>query len=85
MKKLFILSVIVSLFTVMQDGTLLYVLLPQIQEQFATSLSTAIWIMNLYILPFALLMVFMGRVADRFGHIRVFLSGLALYAAGSFL
>ncbi|MGZ0049774.1 MFS transporter [Brevibacillus gelatini] len=85
MKKLFLLSVLVSLFTVMQDGTLLYVLLPQIQEQFATSLSTSIWIMNLYILPFALLMIVMGRVADRYGHIQVFLIGLAIYTAGSFL
>lgn len=85
MKKLFLASVLLSLFIVMQDGTLLYVLLPQIQQHYATSLSESIWVMNLYILPFALLMVPMGRVADRYGHNRVFLFGLAIYLAGSFL
>jgi len=79
---------IVSLGTFMTvlDLFIVNVAFPDIQRDFAGSnLSSLSWILNGYAIVFAALLVPAGRIADRVGQKRVFISGLALFTIASAL
>ncbi len=57
---------------------------PDIRASFpGTDLGQMSWILNGYTVVFAAFLALAGRVADRFGHARVFLLGLAVFTAAS--
>jgi EmrB/QacA subfamily drug resistance transporter len=59
---------------------------PDIQRDFSgTSLASLSWVLNAYAIVFAALLVPAGRLADRFGRKRSFLTGLALFTTASAL
>src|SRR5262249_35443753 len=45
----------------------------------------ASWILNGYLLGYTVAMPLMGRIADVYGHLRVFVAGLLIFMAGSVL
>ncbi|OWU84224.1 hypothetical protein ATO6_14395 [Oceanicola sp. 22II-s10i] len=60
------------------------VALPSIGRAFPdASLSDLSWILNSYAIVYAALLVFMGRLAERFRRDRSYLSGIALFTLGS--
>jgi EmrB/QacA subfamily drug resistance transporter len=66
------------------DTTVLFVAFPDITASFAeASPSSLSWVLNGYTIAFAALLVPAGKLADRFGHKRVFLLGTALFTLGS--
>ncbi len=66
------------------DTTILFVAFPDIIASFGSSSpSTLSWVLNGYTIAFAALLVPAGKLADRLGHRRVFLSGSALFTAAS--
>ncbi|MER5730334.1 MFS transporter [Streptomyces sp. NPDC002138] len=68
------------------DLFIVNVALPAMQEHFhGSSLATLSWVLNGYAIVFAALLVVAGRLADRIGHRRVFLAGLAVFTAASAL
>ncbi|WP_245679326.1 MFS transporter [Actinomadura hibisca] len=68
------------------DLFIVNVALPAMQQHFhGSSLSTLSWVLNGYAIVFAALLVPAGRLADRIGHRRVFLAGLAVFTAASAL
>ena len=73
-----------ALFMIMLDNTVTNVALPSIQRDFDASLSALEWTINAYTLTFAVLLVTGGRLGDIFGRRRVFLIGVAIFAAASF-
>ncbi|QNF28012.1 MFS transporter [Metabacillus elymi] len=82
-QKIYLWMIGLSVFFVMQDGTLLYVLLPIIQTDLQIEMSHTIWIMNGYILPFALLMPLVGVLSQRIANQRLFFLGILLFSFGS--
>lgn len=50
-----------------------------------TELDRASWIINGYLLGYTVAMPLMGRIADVYGHLRVFVIGLLIFMAGSVL
>ena len=59
---------------------------PYISKQYpGTSLSSLSWVLNAYTIVFAAVLVPAGRWADRVGRLRVFVTGLAVFSAGSVL
>ncbi|HEY2191208.1 MAG TPA: DHA2 family efflux MFS transporter permease subunit [Actinomycetospora sp.] len=57
---------------------------PDIRADFpGTDLGQMSWILNGYTVVFAAFLALAGRVADRFGHTRVFLTGLAVFTLAS--
>jgi EmrB/QacA subfamily drug resistance transporter len=65
------------------DGTVVNVALPSIQRDLHSSFSTVQWVVNAYLLSFAVLLATGGRLGDIFGRRRIFLIGVAVFAAAS--
>jgi EmrB/QacA subfamily drug resistance transporter len=66
------------------DTTILYVAFPDIAATFDdTSAAELSWVLNAYTIVFAALLIPAGKIADRVGHRRVFLTGSALFTIAS--
>ena len=72
-------------FAVLLDATIVNVALPSIITDLHASLDQALWVVNAYLLVFAGLLIVAGRLGDMFGPRRLFVIGLALFAAASAL
>lgn len=65
------------------DGTVVNVALPALQQQFKADASEVQWVVESYALFLAALLLVGGTAGDRFGRRRVFVVGVALFAAAS--
>ncbi len=66
------------------DTTILFVAFPSISETFGSaSASTLSWVLNAYTIVFAALLIPAGKVADRLGHRRTFLTGSTAFTIAS--
>lgn len=65
------------------DNIMVGIATPQIKDEFGMSTSAAQWIVSAYVLSFGGFLLLGGRMADLLGKRRVFLTGLAVLAAGS--
>jgi len=68
-----------ALFMIMIDNTIVNVALPAIQRQLHAGPSNLEWTVNAYVLAFASLILFGGKLGDRFGRKRMFIVGLVLF------
>jgi EmrB/QacA subfamily drug resistance transporter len=79
-----VLSVVaVAWFLVLVDDTAVAISLPPLGRDLGLGLSGLEWVVNLYTLTFAVLSLWGGMLADRFGTRPVFLAGLAVFTASS--
>jgi EmrB/QacA subfamily drug resistance transporter len=74
-----------SLLVVTVDNTILNVALPTIQTDLDASSSELQWIVDSYLLVFAVLLLMAGSLGDRFGRKRALFTGLAIFGAGSLM
>ncbi|MFD5088289.1 MFS transporter [Kitasatospora sp. NPDC058406] len=65
------------------DGTVLTVAQPSLRRDLDASLSDVQWTSTAYLITVASLLVFAGRLGDRYGHQRVFAVGVLGFAASS--
>lgn len=65
------------------DSTIVNVALPTIQRDLGASTAELQWVVDSYTVMFAGLLVLAGTLGDRFGRKRIFVIGLAVFAAGS--
>jgi EmrB/QacA subfamily drug resistance transporter len=72
-----------GLFMIMLYDTVVNVALPTIQRDLGAGLPQLEWVVSGYALTFAALMLTGGKLADLLGRRRVFVSGLAVFAASS--
>src|SRR6476469_5061710 len=76
----------VGLFMASLDLFIVNIAFPDLARDFdGTSLSSLSWVLNAYAIVFAALLVPAGRIADRIGRKRVFVTGLTVFAAASAL
>src|SRR6266851_4770095 len=78
-----LLAVALGVMMVGLDGTIVAVANPAIQSHLHASLAGIQWISNAYLLALAVSLIPAGKAGDRFGHKRVFLTGVAGFAASS--
>jgi MFS family permease len=74
-----------SLLVVTVDNTILNVALPTIQTDLDASSSQLQWIVDSYLLVFAVLLLMAGSLGDRFGRKRALFVGLAVFGVGSLM
>ena len=68
------------------DATIVNIAFPDIGRSFpGTPISTLSWVLNAYNIVFAAFLMAAAGIADSLGRRRVFVSGLALFTAGSLL
>jgi EmrB/QacA subfamily drug resistance transporter len=72
-------------FVVMLDTSIVNVALPSIQGDLALSPAGVAWVVNAYVLTFGGLLLLAGRAGDVVGRRRMFVTGSAVFAAGTLL
>jgi EmrB/QacA subfamily drug resistance transporter len=65
------------------DGSVTSVALPAIRQDLAASAADLQWVVNSYLLPLSALLLLGGAAGDRFGRRRMFMLGIAGFAAAS--
>ncbi|MBO8194456.1 MFS transporter [Streptomyces oryzae] len=65
------------------DGTVLVVVQPSLQREFGAPLALVQWTSTGYLIAVASLLVFAGRLGDRYGHGRLFAIGMLGFGAAS--
>jgi EmrB/QacA subfamily drug resistance transporter len=72
-------------FLVVLDASIVNIALPSIGNALSLDTAALAWVVTAYVLPFGGLLLLGGRLADRFGHRRLFLIGVAGFAVASLL
>ncbi|MFD8982109.1 MFS transporter [Streptomyces sp. NPDC059564] len=76
-------AVCLGAFMLLVDVTIVTVALPDMAADMHTSFAGLQWVMDVYALALAALLLGAGSLADRIGRRRVYLGGLAVFAAAS--
>src|SRR5665811_2182443 len=78
--KWYVLAILCTgLFMRLLDGTIVNIAIPSIMTAFETGFSEVEWVMNAYLLVFAVMLITMGRLGDLYGRRRLFASGLVVF------
>ena len=70
-------------FMILLDLTIVNVAIPSIIDGLHAGLDEILWVLNAYILAYAVLLITAGRLGDMFGARRLFLIGLAVFTLAS--
>ncbi|MGV9411764.1 MFS transporter [Nocardia sp. NPDC003693] len=84
-KTIILVTCCLSLLISSMDATIVNVAIPAIRSDLGASMSSLQWIIDVYTLTLASLLMLSGGLADRFGRKRLFRIGLLIFAAGSLL
>jgi EmrB/QacA subfamily drug resistance transporter len=84
-KAIILVSCCLSLLIVSMDATIVNVAIPSIRTDLHASPSQMQWVIDVYTLVLASLLLLSGATADRFGRRRTFQIGLTLFAVASLL
>jgi MFS family permease len=74
---------LIGLFMSLLDTTIVNVALPTIRSSLHANEATQAWIVSGYALAFGIALIPAGRVGDRFGHKRIFVTGLVIFTLSS--
>src|SRR3954465_5846045 len=72
-----------ALFMIVLDNLIVASALPSIERPLNSPLSSAEWILDAYILSFAVLILTGAALGERFGRRRMFIAGLVIFTAAS--
>ena len=84
-KVIVLLTMCFALAMVMLDNTIVNVALPTLNRELGASISDLQWVVDGYVLALGSLLLTGGILGDRYGRKRMFLSGLVVFTAASFL
>lgn len=82
---LVLLAVMLAFLPVALDMTILHVAVPTLTQALGASSTQVLWIIDIYPLLMAGLLVPMGTLADRIGNRRLLLTGLVIFGVSSLL
>lgn len=84
-KTIILASCCLSLLIVSMDATIVNVAIPAVRADLRASAPQLQWVIDVYTLALASLLLLAGAAGDRFGRRRVFQTGLSVFALGSLL
>lgn len=70
-------------FMILLDTTIVNVAIPAMSDDLDASLADVLWILNAYILVYAVLLITAGRLGDLYGPKRLFMIGLVVFTGAS--
>ncbi|MEU4246728.1 MFS transporter [Amycolatopsis sp. NPDC026612] len=80
-----LIAVVVGVFMLLLDTTIVNTALPSIQRDFSASLGSLQWIVDAYALVLAAALLIGGSLADRFGRRLLYTVGVGVFTGGSLL
>lgn len=80
---LIVLTASIGLFLSTLDTGIINVALPSLERQFNVDVSEMAWSVTLYLLLLSATIVVFGRISDRIGRLKVYFSGLVVFALAS--
>jgi len=80
---LILFTLCLGFFMILLDTTIVNVAIPQMSQHLGASLSDILWILNGYILVYAVLLITAGRLGDLYGAKQLFLIGMVVFTAAS--
>lgn len=78
-------GVMIATFMAVLDATIVNVALAKLMAYFGVSVDRVEWVLTAYLLVFGVMLPSSGWLADHFGYKFIFITGLFLFTAGSFL
>ncbi|GAA3847741.1 MFS transporter [Amycolatopsis tucumanensis] len=78
-----LIALCVGFFMILLDTTIVSIAVPSMVKGLNTDLNAIVWVMSVYLLTYAVPMLFTSRLGDRFGPKRVYLAGLAVFTLAS--
>ena len=76
-------SLVIGFFMILIDTTIVSVANPRIMEGLHADINSVIWVTSAYLLAYAVPLLITGRLGDRFGPKKLYLSGLVVFTAAS--
>src|SRR6202521_1495077 len=76
---------VTGFFMIMLDTTIVNVAIPAMSAGLNTTLDQILWVLNSYILVYAVLLITAGRLGDLYGQRNLFAIGLAIFTFASAL
>jgi EmrB/QacA subfamily drug resistance transporter len=76
-------TLVLGFFMILLDTTIVNVAIPQMSAHLNASLSDILWILNGYILVYAVLLITAGRIGDLYGPKSMFIIGLVIFTLAS--
>jgi EmrB/QacA subfamily drug resistance transporter len=73
----------IGFFMILLDTTIVSIAIPAMVRGLHTDLNSVVWVISIYLLVYAVLMLFTSRLGDRFGPKRIFLAGMVVFTAAS--
>lgn len=80
-----LISVMMGIFMIILDSTIVNIAFPTLRATLGASLSDAQWVISIYVLALGISTPVAGFLADRFDIKRVYLLGIAMFTLGSLL
>ena len=80
---LVLITLCLGFFMILLDTTIVNVAMPAISSGLNASLSDLLWILNAYVLVYAVLLITAGRLGDLYGPKVLFLGGLVIFTGAS--
>lgn len=80
-----LIPVIIGVFMVMLDTSILNIALPEIAQDFRASASDVQWLLNAYLITLVILLITMGRIGDMVRRNLLYTGGMAIFTLGSYL
>src|SRR5690348_1849389 len=68
---------------ILVDATIVSIATPAIMTAFGANVDAVVWVTSAYLLAYAVPLLITGRLGDRFGPKRLYLSGLVVFTLAS--
>lgn len=78
-----LIALCIGFFMILLDQTIVAVATPVIQAQMKADYGQVIWVTSVYLLTFAVPLLIMGRLGDRFGPKNLYILGMVVFTASS--